>query len=826
RTGPASLGIDTQAHLTASPAFGTAEIHGGKDRLSEREDGSSLAPTPTTETQAASEAQQAQARREARSDRSPEVRMIGDFDDSANALWTLYGKEAKSHDQSRIQTLKDDMDGVLIFAGLFSATLTSFLIDTKQNLQASPADQTVYYLQQNVAMLNQISRQLSSLAPQVIIPSDPPSPFPSFKPLSSAIRVNAFWFIALVFSLSAALLAILVQQWVRGYMHVFQRYSHPLKSARLRQYLHDGSHGWLGDFVLDINTAVGINTLIPITLCGLIYVFTMLAPVIYPQSPYQNTFSALIWYLTQKMHGRRYKDRASSGVLKSVSSNMADGQMQLAMEETEKRKGRDERAIRWLVSNLTEDAEMESFAMAIPGSFHTEWGIEVWKRVAEAKGDEHSNKDSDWNHQRRDHSRLTIHSLLNPITRLARIRTAKGLPADVETHQMALYPSHIRSTSAHTRTLGENVLYELSSRVARLLETCNNHGLFANEESWRRRTRAGVETAASLVFYANAEPAWFGDICKLLSEIGDLFVMPIRRTLNDEWLTMHATWAVMSFALLQSDYGTVDERALRNVQKIDESFGKSWKCLRELYVALFYPRGTNPTEEQVKEILCNHKYQIAELERIKLEADRMQDVNISDLQHGMDRVTHKLTGQLPGVQFDVPPLELFSASVKPQLILPRQRLQSLCSIGPKLRDITEGRNSEPCSPGKVPTRPKLAGHLMERQLWRLHDLRHGSGLGFTVEVFFLALRQLLSISSSKEPYIALFIGTFRAIISDWEKYKPRHLLRLRLSVLHYRRAPRVLGNMLEGEKGSHIDKAVRELRAARCGFMASARIPG
>jgi len=41
--------------------------------------------------------------------------MIGDFDGSANPLWTLYGKEAKSHDQSRIQTLKDDMDGVLIF---------------------------------------------------------------------------------------------------------------------------------------------------------------------------------------------------------------------------------------------------------------------------------------------------------------------------------------------------------------------------------------------------------------------------------------------------------------------------------------------------------------------------------------------------------------------------------------------------------------------------------------------------------------------------------------------------------------------------------------
>jgi len=50
------------------------------------------------------------------SGREPEEkRMIGDFDGSANALWTLYRKEAQSRDAAQIQTLKDDMDGVLIF---------------------------------------------------------------------------------------------------------------------------------------------------------------------------------------------------------------------------------------------------------------------------------------------------------------------------------------------------------------------------------------------------------------------------------------------------------------------------------------------------------------------------------------------------------------------------------------------------------------------------------------------------------------------------------------------------------------------------------------
>jgi len=141
-------------------------------------------------------------------------RTIGDFDDGANALWSLHEREARSHDEARIQSLKDDMDGVLIFAGLFSASLTSFAIDKIRALQVDPAQQTVYYLQQNVALLSQISQQLSSIAPQVSIPSTPPPPYPTFIPSSSDIKVNVYWFMSIIFSLSAALLATLVQQWV------------------------------------------------------------------------------------------------------------------------------------------------------------------------------------------------------------------------------------------------------------------------------------------------------------------------------------------------------------------------------------------------------------------------------------------------------------------------------------------------------------------------------------------------------------------------------------------------------------------------------------
>jgi hypothetical protein len=38
-----------------------------------------------------------------------------DFDDGANALWSLYGKEAKSHDEARFVSHAEAMGGVLTF---------------------------------------------------------------------------------------------------------------------------------------------------------------------------------------------------------------------------------------------------------------------------------------------------------------------------------------------------------------------------------------------------------------------------------------------------------------------------------------------------------------------------------------------------------------------------------------------------------------------------------------------------------------------------------------------------------------------------------------
>ena len=61
---------------------------------------------------------------------SPENTVVEDFDDSANALWSLYAKEAKSHDEATVETIKDDMDGALIRAFIYFLSTLGLVVMT------------------------------------------------------------------------------------------------------------------------------------------------------------------------------------------------------------------------------------------------------------------------------------------------------------------------------------------------------------------------------------------------------------------------------------------------------------------------------------------------------------------------------------------------------------------------------------------------------------------------------------------------------------------------------------------------------------------------
>ena len=313
----------------------------------------------------------------------------------------------------------------------------------------------------------------------------------------------------------------------------------------------------LGDSLLNINTKVALGTIIPIGVSGLLYVFTIFAPIVYLQSPYQNSFSGIFWYLYQKLHGRRFKDRRSDGEMKSVSTNMAQGQMQLAMEETVARKGRDVRAIRWLIDNLTEDAEMEKFLFAIPGSFNTDWGTDVWRTVSKHHKREDQSQEEPvaiphrYMAAHRTSSSWSIRSVLRPIIRMIRNPTPRHPPTPAATclpapHQPNVHPDR-DSTTAQIR---DNVVHELCARVARSVEICKNRKLFLNDDLWQKRTRACIETTASLVCCANAEFAWFGGISKLLGEIGSFEnIRELSSAGTDELFVMR--WTCLSLVAIR-----------------------------------------------------------------------------------------------------------------------------------------------------------------------------------------------------------------------------------------------------------------------------------
>ncbi|PCH41799.1 hypothetical protein WOLCODRAFT_50408, partial [Wolfiporia cocos MD-104 SS10] len=101
-------------------------------------------------------------------------------------------------------------------AALFSGILTAFVVDSYQSLQPQSTDETNQ-------ILKQISAQLSSFA---VYSGHANSSALAFHNVTtsistsvetatgSAVLINALWFSALVFSLTAASMGIVVRQWL------------------------------------------------------------------------------------------------------------------------------------------------------------------------------------------------------------------------------------------------------------------------------------------------------------------------------------------------------------------------------------------------------------------------------------------------------------------------------------------------------------------------------------------------------------------------------------------------------------------------------------
>ncbi|KAG9082816.1 hypothetical protein FRC06_004841, partial [Ceratobasidium sp. 370] len=74
----------------------------------------------------------------------PHVRLVfeksGEELGSESVIWMMYQDEAKEHDNELVDGKTKNLDTMLLFAALFSAILTAFLIESKNLLQEDAAD--------------------------------------------------------------------------------------------------------------------------------------------------------------------------------------------------------------------------------------------------------------------------------------------------------------------------------------------------------------------------------------------------------------------------------------------------------------------------------------------------------------------------------------------------------------------------------------------------------------------------------------------------------------------------------------------------------------
>ncbi|KAJ7581646.1 hypothetical protein C8J56DRAFT_249313 [Mycena floridula] len=233
--------------------------------------------------------------------------------ESNPSVFNSYVREAKIFDQAMVARWKVTMDGIVIFAALFSAVVTAFIIESYKMLSPDPT-------QLMIVLMHQISQQLADVANGSQTPSRLPSLdqlLPSTVP-PGVLVTNVAWFISLALGLACALTATLIQQWASDYTHAIERRQDPEKRGRIRAFLFEGVensnlpaiveatplllHASLFSFLIGLvffisplNTAITFLLIVILAMCGSVYLCATIIPLISIASPIRTPLSTLIF---------------------------------------------------------------------------------------------------------------------------------------------------------------------------------------------------------------------------------------------------------------------------------------------------------------------------------------------------------------------------------------------------------------------------------------------------------------------------------------------------------------------------------------------------
>ena len=278
-------------------------------------------------------------------------------------------------------------------AGLFSIVVSIFLTKAIGTLRPNSTD----------LLLGQISVQLGQSANAAFLPV---TDILSTGPSDLDVAVNVLWALSLIFSLTCALSAILVQHWIQEYFSYSRSHTVPSTRARIRAYLFDGLSQHRLDEVISaiplllhlslllfgaglitcffsLNDVVAYAVLVVYSIVGAVYILLSIAPLIDLSSPFKTPISNLSWstlqfiQLTALSTTRRLASCMSLDsiffrfrlpeLIKACHERYHGGIVRAIEQGLERtHSNTDLYALRWAISSVQTDNELESFIGAIP----------------------------------------------------------------------------------------------------------------------------------------------------------------------------------------------------------------------------------------------------------------------------------------------------------------------------------------------------------------------------------------------------------------------------------------------------------------------------
>ncbi|KAK0237151.1 hypothetical protein EDD85DRAFT_599515 [Armillaria nabsnona] len=227
-------------------------------------------------------------------------------------VWRTYLEECGAFDIEMLEGWRDGLDVLLVFAGLFSAVVTTFVVQTSQSLQVDYGQVTATLLFE----LIDVQRAAANGTLVNNIPRSDLTPFSNFHPTVSDSLVNGLWFTSLSFSLATALFTVLTKQWIHQYIAMPS--GTPQDRCRVRQFRFMGLEQWGVGFIIGLlplllSMSLGIFLvglvlfLVPLqaaiaSIVGTVtlisfaaYIVSNFLPIMYPSCPYKTPLSQYIF---------------------------------------------------------------------------------------------------------------------------------------------------------------------------------------------------------------------------------------------------------------------------------------------------------------------------------------------------------------------------------------------------------------------------------------------------------------------------------------------------------------------------------------------------